>query len=101
MFKDQLDHHNPHYNQNYLQNDSSTTLISNNKMTNSIRMAYPNPNLMLNNGNHAPINEIYANHSLLTTTSTTTGSYLANGNSKQKKTSVPQEFFLNFVFQVS
>lgn len=77
---DQLDHHNPHYNQNYLQNDSSTTLISNNKMTNSIRMAYPNPNLMLNNGNHAPINEIYANHSLLTTTSTTTGSYLANAN---------------------
>jgi hypothetical protein len=71
---DQLDHH---HNQNHLSNDSSTTLISNNtnsnnnKMTNSIRMAYPNPN---SNNNH----DIYANHSLLTTTSTTTGSYLAN-----------------------
>lgn len=65
---DVTDHHN-HYNQNYLANESSTTLISNNKMSSSIRMAYPN----------VPINEIYANHSLLTTTSTTTGSYLANG----------------------
>jgi hypothetical protein len=67
---DVTDHHqHNHYNQNYLANESSTTLISSNKMSSSIRMAYPN----------VPINEIYANHSLLTTTSTTTGSYLANG----------------------
>lgn len=45
-----------------LANDSSATFLSSNKISNSIRMAYPN------------INEIYANHSLLTTTSTTTGS---------------------------
>jgi hypothetical protein len=84
---DHLDHHNPHYNQNYLQNDSSTTLLSNNKLTNSIRMAYPNPNsnLTANGGAtmHHPVNDIYANHSLLTTTSTTTGSYLANATNTQ------------------
>lgn len=49
-------------NYSHLTNDSSATLLSSNKISNSIRMAYPN------------INEIYANHSLLTTTSTTTGS---------------------------
>ena len=64
-------------------------------MTNSIRMAYPNPNLILNNGNHAPINEIYANHSLLTTTSTTTGSYLANGNLKKKEEEI--KIFVIFI----
>lgn len=75
---DQLD--NPNHHQ--LSNDSSATLISNNKMSNSIRMAYPNPNTINSNLNHQnlqQLNDIYANHSLLTTTSTTTGSYLANG----------------------
>jgi hypothetical protein len=69
---------------NQLANDSSATLISSNKMTNSIRMAYPNSNTINSNVNHGmiphQIGDIYANHSLLTTTSTTTGSYLANGH---------------------
>ncbi|RNA34933.1 leucine-rich repeat-containing 24-like [Brachionus plicatilis] len=49
-------------NYSHLTNDSSATLLSTNKMSNSIRMAYTN------------INEIYANHSLLTTTSSATAS---------------------------
>lgn len=71
-----LDHMDNHH---QLSNDSSATLISNNK--NSIRMAYPNPNVINSNMSHGghQANDIYANHSLLTTTSTTTGSYLANG----------------------
>ncbi len=71
-----LDHLDSNHHQ--LSNDSSATLISNNK--NSIRMAYPNPNVINSNMNHQLLHhDIYANHSLLTTTSTTTGSYLANG----------------------
>lgn len=56
-----------------MSNNSSATLIGNNNS--SIRMAYPNQ------GQH--LNDIYANHSLLTTTSTTTGSYLANNPNSQ------------------
>lgn len=80
-YMDQLDNANHHQ----LSNDSSATLISNNK--NSIRMAYPNPNTInshqLNHHNLQQLNDIYANHSLLTTTSTGTGSYLANGQQQQ------------------
>jgi hypothetical protein len=60
---------NADYQNPQMSNNSSATLIGNNNS--SIRMAYPN-------GQH--LNDIYANHSLLTTTSTTTGSYLANNN---------------------
>jgi hypothetical protein len=80
-YMEQLDSANHHQ----LSNDSSATLISNNK--NSIRMAYPNSNTInshqLNHHNLQQLNDIYANHSLLTTTSTTTGSYLANGAHQQ------------------
>lgn len=65
-------HHNNHPSLNYanLADDSSATLLStaNTNQKNSIRMAYPN--YALNN----QMNDIYANHSLLTTTSSTTGS---------------------------
>lgn len=75
-FLDHLDHHH-----NQLSNDSSATLISHNKNS-SIRMAYPNPNVINSQMGHQQIqqhqfNDIYGNHSLLTTTST--GSYMANG----------------------
>ena len=56
-----------------MSNNSTATLIGNNNS--SIRMAYPN--------NIPHLNDIYANHSLLTTTSTTTGSYLANNPNNQ------------------
>lgn len=78
-----MDHLDCTTNHHQLSNDSSATLISSNKMTNSIRMAYPNSNTINSNVNHGMlphhISDIYANHSLLTTTSTTTGSYIANG----------------------
>lgn len=77
-----MDHLDCTTNHHQLSNDSSATLISSNKMTNSIRMAYPNSNTINSNVNHGMVphqSDIYANHSLLTTTSTTTGSYLANG----------------------
>jgi hypothetical protein len=78
-------HHQNHYiipnSNNYtnLANDSSATLISNhNRMTNSIRMAYPN-----NNNNNLQ-QDIYANHSLLTTTSSTTASYMPHQHQQQQ-----------------
>lgn len=62
-----------------MSNNSSATLMhnhnhNNNNMSSSIRMAYPN---------NQHLNDIYANHSLLTTTSTTTGSYLAGNTNSQ------------------
>ena len=78
-FMDQLDCHN----HNQLSNDSSATLISNNKASNSIRMAYPSHNGMPGQMPH--MSDIYANHSLLTTTSTTTGSYLAHNSQQQQQ----------------
>lgn len=60
-----------------MSNNSSATLMHNHHNTNmssSIRMAYPN---------NQHLNDIYANHSLLTTTSTTTGSYLAANTNSQ------------------
>lgn len=45
-------------------------------------MAYPNSNINSSVTNVLPLNDLYTNHSLLTTTSTTTGSYLLNGKLK-------------------
>ena len=56
---------------------ASNCLNNHNKLSNSIRMAYPN----INNNN----NDIYANHSLLTTTSSTTASYLPSVSQQQQQ----------------
>lgn len=84
--RDHTDHHNGGQNYANLVNDSSATLVSNTKASNSIRMAYPNYSNQLHHNNHHQhhanghlppshhLNDIYANHSLLTTTSSATGS---------------------------
>lgn len=71
LHNDTLDHHRSHQNYTNLANDSSATLLSTNKMSNSIRMAYPSSYVQ---------HDIYANHSLLTTTSSTTASYPNQNN---------------------
>jgi hypothetical protein len=77
--------------QHHLNNpDNGGTLINGNKVTNSIRMAYPNTNTINQyhahhgSGHH---NDIYTNNSLLTTTASTATTNDSSGGSSQQQSS--------------